>query len=90
MLLASFAQAKLAVSIFCLGVAASFDGGMIILVQRLNILMELIVADTFLAETFCTTAGLLFFSPVIGFGVENIIHHVTQNFSYRQENYFYH
>ena len=32
--MASFAQAKLAVAIFCLGAAASFDGGMNILMQR--------------------------------------------------------
>ena len=34
MSLASFAYEKLAVDIFCLGAAASFDGGMFILIQR--------------------------------------------------------
>ena len=32
--LASFAKAKLAFGIFCLGTVASFDGGMTILIQR--------------------------------------------------------
>ena len=44
--LASFAQAKLAVGIFCLGTLASFDGGMIILIQSNNmrkILGELLI-----------------------------------------------
>ena len=33
-----FAEAKLAVGIFCLGAVISFDGGMIILIQRHNYL----------------------------------------------------